>query len=329
MSVKVALVYHRPRMLATEDKIHGPDRDQPLPTLGRIQMALAEEGHETVAIDGTNNLIADVEEQSPDIAFNLYAVAGSAEQCFVPAVMDQMGVPYTGSDTVGHAVAMHKRISCELFVQEGVPTPPFAVCQADEEPTPDAIEFPALVKPCTGGSSEGIEANSLVEEPDDLAGALESVFENGQDALISQYVEGRELTVGLLGNDGDLRTLPILEKHLRVAEDEPNIFTGKMKKKVRHWHDDVTVPDLLPAVEEAIKDVAFRAFRAVGLRDYGRVDVRLSPEGTPYVLEVNSMPGLFPNFSPMTKMAKELDWRQTERLAREILRIAMDRCGLN
>ncbi len=323
MSVKVALVYHGPRMMATEHKVHGHDGPEPSPTLNRIRTALVELGHVVVLVDGTKDLMAQISDQSPDIVFNLYAVAGGTEQCFVPAVLDQMGVPYTGSDALGHALAMHKGVASRLFAAAKLPTPRFAVLRAGEQLALNGVEYPAIVKPCTGGASEGIEADSFVRNANELEPAAERILKSGQDVLVSQYVEGRELTIGLIGNHGDLCVLPMLEKHLDAWEGEPRIFTGSM-----NWHEDVSVPELSPDAEQTVEDTAVRAFHAVGLRDYGRVDIRLSPDGTPYVLEVNSMPALFPNFSAMTRIAKEMNWQQVEGLAHAILRAAMDRCGL-
>ena len=323
--MKIAIVYHPARMRETEDKIHGSRRKLLYPTLTRVRKAFQSAHHKVVTIDGRGNLFAKVRRAKPDIVFNWYSMPGRV-QAYVPALLEKMGMPYTGCSSLCHSLAMHKGLASKVLRYDKLPVPPFALASRKQREPSRRVEFPVLVKPCSLGSSIGISEESIVESAEKLPVAIDAALALDKEAVITKYIPGHELTVGIIGNK-ELQILPILEKHFKAKQGAPWIFTEKMKKKYAHWHDNVTVPEMTSEEETAVKKTATRAYRSIGCADFARVDIRLDNQGIPWLLDVNTLPGLYPKFSALTKMAKEMG-KRVEYLAMRILEVAMERYGL-
>jgi len=312
-------------MRATEDKIHGSHRKILYPNLNRFRKAFERAHHKVTSIDGRGNLSAKIRRAKPDIVFNLYSVPGKA-QAYVPALLEKIGMPYTGCSALCHFLAMHKGLAGKVLRYDKIPVPPFAMVSRRERKPSRRLEFPVLVKPCSLGASEGISEQSFVESAEELPEAINNALAKDQEAVITSYIPGRELTVGIIGNK-KLQILPILEKHFDAKSSPPRIFTEKLKKRADHWHANVTVPKMAALQEATVKKVVARAYRSMKCTDCARVDIRLDNQGIPWVIEVNALPGIFPKFSPMAKMAEEMG-KKAEYLAMRILEEAVERTGL-
>lgn len=323
--MKIAIIFHPKRMRTIEDLIYGPRRKVIFPTLARVRKAFQHAGHKVVSIDGRGNLFTKVRRAKPDIVFNWFSVPGKA-QAYVPAILEKMEVPYTGCSSLCHALAMHKGLSSKILRYDKLPIPPFSLVSRKQRQPSRRIEFPVLVKPCSLGASEGITMESFVESPEELSSAIDKALAKDKEAVITKFIPGRELTVGIIGNK-KLQILPILEKHFIAKRGTPRIFTEKMKRARAHWHKSVSVAKLLEQEEAAVRKLAMKSYRSMGCTDYARVDLRLDKRGIPWVLEVNTLPGIFPKFSPMTKMANEIG-KGVEYLSMRILEEAVARYGL-
>jgi len=323
--MKIAIIYHPARMRATEDKIHGRDRKILYPDLSRFRRAFERAHHKVVAIDGRGNLNVRIRRAKPDIVFNLYSLPGKA-QAYVPALLEKIGMPYTGCSALCHFLAMNKGLASKVLRYDKIPVPPFALANRRERKPSRQLEFPVLVKPCSLGASEGISEQSFVESAEELPEAIDNALAMDQEAVITSYIPGRELTVGIIGNK-KLQILPILEKHFEPKSSPPIIFTERLKKRADHWHTNVTVPKMAAFQVATVKKTATRAYRSMKCNDYARVDIRLDKQGIPWVIEVNTLPGIFPKFSPMAKMANEMG-KKAEYLVMRILEEAVERHGL-
>ncbi|MFB0565538.1 MAG: ATP-grasp domain-containing protein [Candidatus Aminicenantaceae bacterium] len=309
-------------MRATEDKIHGLRRRLMYPTLTRLRKAFEHKHHKVVTIDGRSNLVVKVRKARPDIVFNWFSVLGIA-QAYVPALLEKMRVPYTGCTPLCHVLAMNKGLANRILQCDRLPVPPFTLVSRKKRKPSQRVGFPVLVKPCSLGSSEGISEASFVESAEKLPAAIDVALAVGQEALITKFIRGRELTVGIIGNR-KLQILPILEKHFETKPGAPHIFTEKMKKKYAHWHENVTVPEIEVRQKANVVRAATKAYRSICCNDFARVDIRLDRQGIPWVLDVNTLPGLYPKFSPLTKMANEMG-KTVEYLALRILEVARER----
>jgi len=260
------------------------EREISLATGTAVGEALASIGYPVEMLDIRDVPIGELTPERMDVAF--VALHGTfGEDGGIQSVLEAQGVPYTGSGPRASRLAMDKVASKRCFRRAGVPTAPYVEVRADsrgdcrELAAARSLGFPVIVKPAAQGSSVGI---SVVREPDELPQALARALEFGDRALIEKFIEGRELTVGIL----DDHPLPIIEL---VFGGE--IFTYDIKYTkgmARH----VVEPDLAPGVAERVKEAAVAAHRSLGCSGCTRVDLRLSAEGCPYVLEVNTIPGM-------------------------------------
>lgn len=227
--------------------------------------------------------------ERPGMAFNLsYGIQGQARYTHVPGILEMVGVPYVGSGPLAHSLALDKVVAKMLFVQNGVPTPAFAVLNTPDFELPN-LDFPMIVKPKNEAVSFGI---CIVHDEQTLREAAGVIFEKyDQPVLAEQYIEGREINIGLLGNGSTLETFKPAE--LKFGEGGPNIYTEADKRRTSGREIDVICPAALD-LETSTKaqEIATRAFNVLGCYDCARVDMRMDEHGELYVLEVNSLPSL-------------------------------------
>lgn len=275
-----------------------PQPPQPWPESDRDSMvvaALEEGGHEVLLCEGDKGLLATLERFMPPdsqarpsgFVFNLACgIQGESRFAQVPAMLEMAGVPYIGASPLGHELANDKVITKILIRDRGVPTPNFRVMRRGSENTGD-LRFPVIVKPPREGDSLGLQ---LVHEPAELKRAVEVIVEQyAQDALVEEYIDGREINVAILGNE-ELEVLPIVEQDF-----------GDRAKRLMTWESKyvaaTAVAKICPAeiggrLATVLRDISIATFRACQCRDYARVDVRIDRSGQPFVLEINANPSL-------------------------------------
>lgn len=268
-----------------------------------VATALSEAGHEShlVAVDGDlPALRARLLELDVDCAFNLCeSLAGDARlESSVPLVLELMGIPFTGSPPEVLSFALRKDRVKQRLEAAGISTP--AACVMARPDDPCDLGFPLIVKPVREDGSVGITWDSVVRTPDELSRVVAAVTARfRQPCLVEEFIDGRELNVAMLGHPTP-RVLPLSEIDFAgLPEGAPRIVSYDAKWATGSVDDLGTVPVLHPqlpgAVAARVRRVAADAFRAVGVRDYGRVDVRLSAAGQPYVVDVNPNCDLSPH----------------------------------
>lgn len=246
-----------------------------------------------------------------DLAFNIAeGVRGAGHrESQVPAILESLKVPYTGSGSVTLALALDKAKTKQILASEGIATPPWQLFPSPSSPLNPRLEFPLIVKPNREGSSKGIWKESVVGDVMALRRMVKRVFdEYRQEVLVEEFIEGTELTVGVLGNEA----LPVLEVDFGPCRSSGEYFYSWRMKEYQGDAAQGLNPQLhCPArLDEAsalrVQAVALKAHRAIGCGDLSRTDIRLRSDGTPFILEVNPLPGLSPldsNFPLMTKAA--------------------------
>ncbi|WP_394889959.1 ATP-grasp domain-containing protein [Mesorhizobium sp. AaZ16] len=260
-----------------------------------VEAALREGGHETLLCEGDKELLARLEQFMPPdpqarpsgMVFNM-ALGIQGECCYthVPAMLEMAGVPYTGSSPLGHGIALDKVITKRLIRDRGVPTPNFRVMRRGTENTCD-LRFPVVVKPRHESTSFGLQ---LVHEPAQLRQAVEViVMQYAQDALVEEYIDGREITVALLGN-GELEALPLVE--YEFGGHETRMVTRDAKEVAVAGPHRICPAQIGSSLATMLRDISVATFRACQCRDYARVDFRIDRSGQPFVLEINSMAGI-------------------------------------
>ena len=262
----------------------------------RISDSLRKGGHQVAAFEGDKDLIDNLEEfmpravkgERPGMVFNLaYGIQGQARYTHVPGILEMIGLPYIGSGPMAHSLALDKVVSKMIFVQKGIPTPDFAVLDDVDFEVPD-LEFPLIVKPKNEAVSFGIK---IVNNEEELRAAAQLIFDEfRQPVLVERYIGGREINVGLLGNQ-PTEALPPAE--ILFGKSGPKIYTQEDKTRKSGREITVACPADLPVeLAEEAQRIAKQAFVALGCFDCARVDLRLDSEDQFHVLEVNSLPSL-------------------------------------
>jgi D-alanine-D-alanine ligase len=268
-----------------------------------VARALMRNGHDVLMV-GVAGALEPVLERlaafQPKLVFNgCESFRGKARHEYgLAAVLEMHGYRYTGSPPTALLVARNKALAKKILAYHGIRVPAFAEFHPGQRPVrPSALRFPLIVKPLLEDASVGISQASVVEHDEDLAERVKFIHEkHRQAAIVEELIEGRELYVGLLGND-KLQVLPIIELTFGHADTgEHRIATYKAKwdeeyrrrKKIRN----VFARGLPDDVAAQIGDICTMAFHALWLQDYGRVDLRLTHDEAVYVLEVNPNPFL-------------------------------------
>jgi len=297
-------------------------------TVQRVIDALRVNGHTVRCFEGDMTLLANLEKfMHPDtstgrpagMVFNMsYGIQGECRYSPVPAMLEMAGVPYTGSGPLGHTLALDKVVTKVLIRDAGLPTPNFRVVTRPEQSV-DALEFPLIVKPRHESTSYGLH---LVRDPKELAAAvLNVVTQYQQEALVEEYVDGREICVALLGNDR-IESLPLVELDFHGRETWMLTWADKYHKRPDE-PTKICPANVTEALAQRLREIAIAVFRLCHCRDYARVDIRIDTAGNLFVLEINSMASLGPG-GTYVLAAKKAGYSFTSLVSR-ILDVAHER----
>jgi D-alanine-D-alanine ligase len=337
------------------------DLDSPR-TVEAIVAALESAGHEAVFMEASihqpYNLIERLKDYAPDLCFNISeSHFGDSRESQIPAVLEMLQIPYTGSQLLTLALALDKPMTKRVLMYHGLPTPEFQVFEQADEPLDEdlldeagGLRFPMFVKPSREGTSMGVSAESIVRTVAGLRAQVGfQLARYRQPILVEHYIEGREITVGIVGNlrptaarrinertapnelpDG-LTFLPPLEIDFSHHSDtEDMLYSNRIKTEWAEEMEQYLCPaDVTPAQLDELNRLAAAAFRVIGCKDVTRVDFRLDMhnDDKPYILELNPLPGLNPDLSDLVIEIRALGWTY-EQLINAIVDTATERHGL-
>ena len=285
------------------------ERDVSVASGAQVVKALRSRGHEVVAVDAERGILSQEQETAvfargidrkppakagvsslprviselPGKGFAVVFIAmhgTGGEDGSLQALLDLYGLKYTGSGRLGSALAWDKGIAKQLFVNAEVPTPDWLLAPATGDEVSARLGFPVIVKPTGQGSTVGL---TLVEQPGELAGAIDLAARFDADVLIERFVPGRELTVGIL-DDVPLAVGEIIPAKGGIFDYEAKYQPGGAA--------EVFPADIPAELAASVQTLGLAAHRALKLEDYSRADFRLDPEGGVWCLEVNTLPGL-------------------------------------
>jgi D-alanine-D-alanine ligase len=300
------------------------ERQISLRSAARVQDALETLGHETVPIDVGPDLVKRLRDSSAEVAFIALHGRGG-EDGTVQEILEIVGMPYTGSGVLACIRTMDKVLTKHLLLKSGLPTPDFfafnetAFREFGAAETLPAIEqrlgFPLVVKPAAQGSALGIK---FARSPADMPEALVSAFSYDEKVLLERYVEGRELAVGLLEGEDGVEALPIVE----ALPKEEYFFDFEARYEI--GKTDYVCPAELPGdTTERIQELAVTVYDLLGCHGFARVDMILSSEGEPQVLEAQAIPGL--TETSLLPQAAEAAGLSFERLVGRLVELALER----
>ncbi len=303
----------------TEAEFDGPK------TLEAIRNAIRKQGHEVLDFEATSDLPAKLGSADVDLVFNIAeGLRGRNRESQVPAILDMMGIPYTGSDATTLAVTLDKGLAKKVVAEAGVPTPFAFLMNEAKEKIPANIIYPLMVKPVAEGSSKGIFSTSVVHSEAELretAGMLIDRYR--QPALVETFVGGREFTIALLGEKRP-KVLPPMEVTFLDKESKFQVYSYQYKLDFANHIRYETSPVLSTKQKQQLESFARKAFMALGCRDVARIDFRMDNQGNPYFLECNPLPGLTPGWSDLC-LISEACGMGYDTLIQEILSPALRR----
>ncbi len=316
-------------------------------TIAAITAALESGGHQVTFVEGDVTLYDRLQQLRPDFCFNITeGHFGDSREAQVPAILEMLRLPYTGSRVLTLALCLDKPMTKRVLTYHDLPTPPFQVFERVDETLDPKMHFPMFVKPTREGTGMGVSAESIVYDEEQLLRQLPRLFERyDQPVMAERYIEGREVTVGVVGNlsspvawrmpedeearriSRGLHFLPPLEIDMsRYPPEEAGVYTGKIKTELAHDFHYLCPAPLTEEQLEELNWLAAATFRVTGCLDVARVDFRLdaSDGNKPYILEINPLPGLNPEYSDLAIEARADGWRYEE-LVNRILDEAIER----
>ena len=291
--MKVAIIYNKDltgviNQFGMQNKeIYNPK------TVNKIAESLEKGGHNVRIIDGNMYVVEELQEFMPRViegermgmVFNMaYGIQGESRYTHLPSMLEMLGIPYVGSGPGGHALALDKVITKIILQKYGIPTPNFWVFSTGDEDMSE-VQYPVIVKPKMEAVSYGLK---IANNEDDLREAVKFVVsEFTQQALVEQFIRGREFSVGLLGN-GDPEAFPVLEIDL---ENDPDAIQTVFDKR-EGPRSKICPANISQKLTDEMVRLSKETFRALGLKDFARVDIRMDEDENIYLLEINSMASL-------------------------------------
>jgi len=323
--LRIGLLSKKRGNYAIQEKLIGADNvvDETDTEVEHHEQVLTEAGYSVSQIHWGPNFINDLQALQVDLVFNVSSLVEAA-------ILEELEIPFVGSDTFTIATATDKSLAKRLWQQVGLPTSPFRLARSEKDcdvfRSDPPFEYPLFVKPVAGRGSAGINDASVVHNYDQLVGEVVERLETiGQPVLIERFLRGREITLGVLGNE-NARTLPPLEIVYRKGD-----ITLTFEKKELD-NDSFLCPAPLTAREtKMMQQLALQAYRVLGFRDFGRIDTILTEEG-PFLLEGNTFAGLMctPKEKPHSYVGfmARAEGKDGKDLLDEIIRSAIKRLSL-
>jgi len=295
-------------------------------TIEAIERALAANGVEPVRIGNIRALVGRLAAgERWDFVFNICeGLSGAGREAQVPALLEAYGIPCSFSDSLVMALSLHKAMTKHVLRDKGVPTAPFALIESLADLDRLGLAFPVFAKPVAEGTGKGVSPASRADGPAGLRKVCRSLLTRfRQPVLVEGYLPGREFTVGIIGAGRAAEALGALE--VTLSDRAQGAAYGYVNKE----ECESRVVYRLAADEEAKAaiEVALAAWRALGCRDAGRVDLRSDGDGRPQFMEVNPLAGLHPTHSDLPILAQQAGMTY-ERLIGRILRQGLQRAGL-
>jgi D-alanine-D-alanine ligase len=294
-------------------------------TIDAIEKVILANSYEACRIGNIKALVRNLAAgERWDIVFNIAeGLHGFGREAQVPALLDAYNIPYTFSDPLGQALTLHKGMTKHIVRSLGIPTPDFAVVDSAEDIVKVNLPYPLFAKPIAEGTGKGITPMSKINNREELHHVCLNLLQNfNQPVLIETYLSGREFTVGVLGTGKDARALGTLEVILKPIA-EKNAYSYENKE-----HYDKMVQYVLVNDDEAKKamEISLMAWRALDLKDAGRIDLRSDARGMPHFMEVNPLAGLNPVRSDLPILCTQLGMSYHE-LISSIIESALKRAN--
>lgn len=288
-------------------------------TINALLDAIRSGGHICEFLEGDITVVDTVRKFKPDICFNICeGHFGDAREAQVPAILEKLQIPYTGSKVLCLALGLDKPMTKRVLTYHDLPTPDFQTFERVDEPLDEKMKFPLFVKPSREGTGMGVSARSIVNNEEEMREQVRLIIERYQQAaLVETFIEGREITVGMVGNlvgpvarrlphdedlpriEAGLRFFPPMEVDLTPYLETDGVYANRLKVALADQLNYLCPAPLDDDMVDELNWLAAAVFRVTGALDVARVDFRLNvhEDWKPYILEINPLPGLSPGIS--------------------------------
>lgn len=309
--MKIGITYNIKEDLALEEDSNSERLEEfdSFQTIIALSGVLESLGFETVKLGGDICIIEKIKEAKPDFIFNIAeGFWGRNREAHIPAILEMMNLPYSGSDPLTLSLTLDKIMSKKFAKLQDIPTPDYFIVSDIRQLNcfEAQLRFPLITKPAYEGSSKGIYLFSLVKEPSELKRNVSILMQKypDQPILVEEYIQGREFTVGVQGN-ADAKVLGIMEIKNKNKSSKNFIYSLEVKRNWQNEVEYVAAPELKEDVKTELQQYALKAFKEFGCRDIARLDFRVSCDNQVYLLEINPLPGLRPGYSDLVIMAQK------------------------
>lgn len=320
-------------------------------TIEAVRKALIKK-HDVAMIEADDDAYLKLKSGRPQIVFNIAeGLWGQSRESQIPAILDMLRIPYTGSGPLSLGMCLDKARAKEILAFHGIPTPKFFVVRTSSDlnsvkqdvckilkfaDSELKCSFPLIVKPLYEGSSKGIRNNSIVNDENELKERIEWIItQYKQPAIVEEFLDGREFTVAMLGNANNLKALPIVEINYASLPAGVNPIYSYEAKWIWDTPDNPLEifkcpADISDELRQDIETVCKNAFNLLDIKDWCRIDIRLDLRGRPHILELNPLPGILPDPKsnscfPKSARAAGIDY---DGLINAVLDIACNRHGV-
>lgn len=288
-------------------------------TVLSIRDAIRAGGHECEFLEADESIIDTIRTYKPDICFNIAeSHFGDSREAQIPAILEKLQIPYTGSKVLTLALSLDKPMTKRILAWHNLPTPEFQSFEREDEPLDEGMKFPLFIKPSREGTGMGISFQSILHDERELRSQLRLILKRyKQPALVERFIEGREVTVGLVGNligpvarriprdenahriHAGLTFLPPMEVNLDPYLETDGVYGNYLKTAMAADLEYLCPAPLDEEMVDELNWLAAAVFRVTGALDFARIDFRLDKNDNykPYILEINPLPGLMPKLS--------------------------------
>lgn len=312
-SLRVGLTYNLKRVEAKTDTENDAEAEFDAPTtIHALRDAIASFGHTVIELEATPELTSILPAANVDVVFNIAeGLRGRNREAQIPALLELLNIPYTGSDPATLSLALDKGLAKRMIREAGFNTPQYFSMMTGKERVPKNLAFPLIVKPMAEGSSKGVLGASVVENEDELRALAKRMIDRyRQPAIIEEYLPGREFTVALLGEKRP-KVLPPMEVVFTKTEKQFKVYSFQHKLDQNQEIRYEAPAQVDAALRKELERVAKGCFTALGCRDVARIDLRLDAQGRVHFIECNPLPGLTPGWSDLCLIAESagMDYR--------------------
>lgn len=327
-SYLVGLTYNLKKGIQNEIEDMEAEYDS-IDTVYAIRNALEKAGCRVILIEADQEIFDKLRNSRPDIVFNIAeGIFGRAREAQVPAILNFFQIPFTGSDETTLCISLDKSLTKRFLSTFCIKTPGYQVFKKSTERLDSNLKFPLIIKPNAEGSSKGISECSIAQNEQELRLILKRCIDTYHvPFLVEEYIQGRELTVGVIGNGEETIVIPPMEIVYKNRDESFHVYSYQVKKNYEQYVEYECPAHLDEDIIKKVMQESREIYEALECRDFSRIDYRVSPEGEIYFIEINPLPGLAPGYSDFP-MAAKFCGISYDALIKKILNSALKRYGM-